>query len=320
MSRMKRDELSHGGKIMALQKPEQTFDEVAAEFVGHRPKLYAIAYRTLGSPWDAEDAVQEAWVRLHRADIASINNLEAWLTTVISRVCVDIIRQQVSWREDLDRDSSPETESSLGPLPGADPSDTVMHSDDLALAMQIVLDSLDPLERLAVVLHDVFALPYDDIAPIVERTPVAARQLASRARRRLRSADVSAIRDRQNTAIIAFLDAARKGDFGSLLQLLDPEIELRSDDAAVELATEGADYGAPLLDHQVRGADAVVRVFAGRAELARDVFINGVPAAAYVTDNLLHAVYLITFNADRIIKIDVLADPERLSLLNLQIR
>lgn len=317
---MKRDELSHGGKIMALQKPEQTCDDVAAEFVGHRPKLYAIAYRTLGSPWDAEDAVQEAWVRLHRADIAAINNLEAWLTTVISRVCVDMIRQQVSRHEDRDRDSSPEAESSLGPLPGADPSDAVMHSDDLALAMQIVLDSLDPLERLAVVLHDVFALPYDDIAPIVERTPVAARQLASRARRRLRSADVSAIRDRQSTAVIAFLDAARAGDFGSLLQLLDPEIELRSDDAAVELATEGADHGAPLLDHRVRGADAVVRVFAGRAELARDVLISGVPAAAYVTDDLLRAVYLITFNADRIITIDVLADPERLSLLYSHIR
>lgn len=300
---------------MTVRKPVSTLDVVASGFVSHRPKLYAIAYRALGSPWSADDAVQEAWLRLQRSDFESINNLEAWLTTVISRVCIDMIRQQVSWREELDGESSLETGSPVDTSTGADPSDAAMRSEDLALALQIVLSALGPLERLALVLHDVFALSYNDIAPIVERTPVAARQLASRARSRLRDVDVSAIRDRQDTAIVAFLDAARNGDFGSLLQLLDPEIELRSDAAAVDLATKGADNGAPLLDPHLRGVDAVTRVFAGRAELARLVGIDGVPAAAYVSDDVVRAIYLITFGTDRITRLDVLADPEHLAAL-----
>lgn len=239
----------------------QTLDELAGQFATHRRKLYAIAHRTLGSPWSADDAVQEVWLRLQRADSATINNLEAWLTTVVSRVCIDMIRQQASRREDLD-DLTAEAEVASSSA-DADPVETVMLSDDLALAMQVVLDSLGPLERLALVLHDVFALSYADIAPIVERTPVAARQLASRARARLRTVDVRAIRERQEAAIVAFLDAARNGDFGKLLQLLDPEIELRSDTAAVELSTAGADYGAPLLADSIRGADAVARVLQG---------------------------------------------------------
>ncbi|MBZ2198403.1 sigma-70 family RNA polymerase sigma factor [Occultella gossypii] len=288
---------------------------MAEQFVTHRPKLYAIAHRALGSPWGADDAVQEAWLRLQRTDIATIKNLEAWLTTVISRVCIDMIRQQASRREDLDRDSTPEAESSVRTPADGDPSDSLMRIDDLGLAMQVVLDSLGPLERLALVLHDVFALSYDDIAPIVERTPTAARQLASRARARLRAVDVGGIRERQDAAIGAFLDAARNGDFGGLLQLLDPEIELRSDGAAVELATAGADHGAPLLEDSIRGVDAVARVFAGRAELTRLVSIDGAPAAAYVADGTVHAVYLITFVDDRIATLDVLADAERLASL-----
>lgn len=305
---------------MAPQRVARTLDsapaleELAGQFAAHRRKLYAIAHRALGSPWSADDAVQETWFRLQRADRAAIDSLEAWLTTVVSRVCIDMIRQQVSRREDLDRDSSVEAEAALA-FDGADPAETVMRSDDLALALQVVLDSLGPLERLALVLHDVFALSYDDIAPIVERTPIAARKLASRARARLRTVDVGAIRERHETAITAFLDAARNGDFGKLLQLLDPEIELRSDTAAVELATAGADHGAPLLAENIRGADAVARVFAGRAELTRLVLIEGIPSAAYVMDETLHAVYRITFDADRIIRLDVLADPRQLTAL-----
>lgn len=303
---------------MAAQQPAQALDsapaldELAGQFAAHRRKLYAIAHRTLGSPWSADDAVQETWLRLQRTDRAAINSLEAWLTTVVSRVCIDMIRQQVSRREDLDRDSTVEAEVA-GAQADADPAEAVMRSDDLALAMQVVLDSLGPLERLALVLHDVFELSYDDIAPIVERTPVAARQLASRARARLRTVDVGAIRERHETAIVAFLDAARNGDFGKLLQLLDPEIELRSDTAAVEIAVAGADYGAPLLAENIRGADAVARVFAGRAELTRLVLIDGIPAAAYVTDGTMHAVYFMTFDTDRIARLDILADPGHLA-------
>lgn len=299
---------------MAPQPPMQTLDDVARQFVAHRAKLYAIARRTLGSPWAADDAVQEAWLRLQRADISAIKHLEAWLTTVISRVCIDMIRQQVSRGEDLHRDPTPEAEPvAPAPTPGSDPADGAMLSEDLALAMQVVLDSLGPFERLALVLHDVFALSYDDIAPIVERSPTAARQLASRARARLRAVDVNSVRTRQETAIEAFLDAARNGDFRQLLKILDPDIELRSDAAAIELAAAGADHGAPLLDHSIHGGDAVARVFAGRAELARLVFIDGIPAAAYVADGTVHAVYLITFDGGRIARVDVLADTERLA-------
>lgn len=299
-------------------QPTRELDEIAAQFMTHRRKLYAIAYRTLGSPWSADDAVQEAWVRLQRADATSIDNLDAWLTTVISRVCIDMIRQQASRREDLD--DEPGAGVSVAAGVRSDPSESVMRAEDLAVAMQVVLDTLGPLERLALVLHDVFALSYEDIAPIVERSAVAARQLASRARARLRRVDVDQVRRRQDTAIGAFLDAARQGDFGGLLQLLDPEIELRSDDAAVTLAADGADYGAPLLDHRVSGVDAVARVFAGRAELTRVISIDGIPAAAYVADGVVHAAYLITFGAGGITRLDVLADPALLAALNTELR
>ncbi len=202
----------------------------------------------------------------------------------------------------------------------ADPSAAVMRSEDLAVAMQVVLEHLGPLERLALVLHDVFALSYAEIAPIVERTPVAARQLASRARSRLRTVEVDAVRRRQDAAITAFLAAARGGDFGGLLQLLDPEIELRSDPTAVEIAAEGAADGAPLLEHRVRGGDAVARVFAGRAELTRPVLVGGAPAAAYVTGGIVHAIYLVTFDAGRITRLDVLADPGHLAAFPVTIR
>ena len=301
---------------MGSQPRARELDDLANRFAVHRGKLYAIAHRCLGSPWSADDAVQEAWLRLQRADTAAIDNLEAWLTTVVSRVCIDMIRRRVSRREDSGRDATGEAEAA-GAASGADPADAVVLADDLALAMQVVLDSLGPLERLALVLHDVFALSYNDIAPIVERTPVAARQLASRARARLRTVDVTAIRARQEAAITAFLEAARNGDFGKLLQLLDPEIELRSDSTAVDLATAGAEHGAPVLADRVRGADAVARVFAGRAELTRPVLIGGVPAAAYITGGAAHAVYLITFDGDRITGIDVLADPEHLAPIEL---
>lgn len=283
--------------------------DLAARFTEHRPRLFAIAHRTLGSPWAADDAVQEAWLRLQRADPDGIQNLEAWLTTVVSRVCIDLIRQQASRREDL------VGEAAVFPGVDDDSSEAVMRADDLGLAMQVVLDHLGPLERLALVLHDVFALSYAEIAPIVERTPVAARQLASRARSRLRSVDVASVRERQTTAIRSFLDAARSGDFRGLLQLLDPDIQLRSDAAAIELAIAGEEHGAPLLGNDLRGGDAVARVFAGRADLARAVLINGVPAAAYVTEATVHAVYLVTLRAGRIVAMDVLADAELLTTL-----
>ncbi|MGP9581191.1 sigma-70 family RNA polymerase sigma factor [Brachybacterium sp. AOP35-5H-19] len=296
----------------APEQSQQKLDELAGRFTVHQPTLRGIAQRTLGSPWAADDAVQETWLRLQRADVTAIKNLEAWLTTVVSRVCIDLIRQRVSWREDSE-DSLVSEIGSASEIPvEEDPARVAVLSDDLALAMHVVLDHLGPLERLALVLHDVFALPYDEIAPIVERTPTAARQLASRARARLKTVDASSVRVHQEGAIEAFLAAARDGDFGDLLQLLDPEIELRSDQAAVDLAAAGADHGAPLLDRSIRGSDAVARVFAGRAELTRAIRLEGRPAAAYVADGMVQAVYLLTFREGRIERIDVLADSARL--------
>ena len=293
-----------------MTSPTQTLDEVAARFAAQRPRLLAIARRALGSPWAADDAVQETWIRLQRADVAAIDDLDAWLTTVVSRVAIDLIRQRESRREDLEGDEL----ERVAPA-GEDPAAGAMRTEDVSLALQVVLDSLGPLERLALVLHDIFALSFEDIAPIVERTPVAARQLASRARGRLRSVDVAAVRERQTAAIGAFLDAARHGDFGGLLQLLDPEITLRSDDTAVDLAAAGAEHGAPLLEERIGGADAVARVFAGRAELTRPVLIDGVPAAAYIADGIVRAVFLIAFDGDRIAELTVLADPDRIASL-----
>ncbi|NNG97953.1 sigma-70 family RNA polymerase sigma factor [Gordonia araii NBRC 100433] len=282
-------------------------DDVAARFESHRPRLHAIAFRTLGSVWTADDAVQEAWIRLQRTDVNQIENLEAWLTTVVSRICVDMIRHSATRREELEEQNDEAVPSGLANVEHG-PAEDALLSDDLALAMDVVLETLGPLERLALVLHDVFALSFDDIAPIVERSPAAARQLASRARARLRTVDVNAVRERRAAAIEAFLSAAREGDFGGLLQLLDPEIELNSDSAALELAAAGAEYGAPLLDRTIRGGDAVAKVFAGRAELTRLISLGGVPAAAYVDDGTAHALYLITFDGDRIARLDVVAD------------
>lgn len=290
----------------------QMLEHAAVQFTAHRPKLYAIARRTLGSTWDADDAVQEAWLRLQRAELTGIDNLEAWLTTVISRVCIDMIRRQSSRRED-------EFDEYRGAVAGpesTDPADALMRDEDLAIALHVMLDTLGPLERLALVLHDVFGLSYDDIAPIVERTAVASRQLASRARARLRDVDVRAAREQREAVTRAFLDAARNGRFADLLQLLDPEIELRSDATALELTAAGAEAGAPLLAGEVHGADAVARVFAGRAELARLVTVDGVAAAAYVTDGTVRAVYLLTMESGRISRVEAIADPVRLSTLD----
>ncbi|WP_240372447.1 sigma-70 family RNA polymerase sigma factor [Brevibacterium zhoupengii] len=300
--------------------------EVAEQFSLHRPKLFAIAYRTMGSPWAADDVVQETWIRLQRTDIAAIDNLEAWLTTVTSRVCIDLIRRDAARREDLRWATSGEdflseaasTENAMAEAASAEqPEDTALLRDDLAAALNIVLDTLGPLERLALVLHDFFALAFDDIAPIVDRSPATARQLASRARARLRDVDVAGVHHRQESAILAFLSAARDGDFGRLLQLLDPEIELRSDPAAVGLAGAGAEFGAPLLDRGVAGPDAVARVFNGRAQATRLVYIDGIPAAAYVTDDNPQAIYLFRFWHDRVSSVEVLADADFLAALDI---
>lgn len=285
-----------------------TPDELAAVFAAHRPRLRRLAHRMLGSHWDADDAVQETWLRLQRADAASIDTVGAWLTTVTSRVCVDLLRKRSSRHEDLDADL-PDDDAGLA---HSGPEALAVSAEDVAVALALVLDSLGPLERLAFVLHDVFAMPFEDVAPIVERTPAAARQLASRARRRVRTVDVPATVSGHQVAVEAFLMAARDGDFAALLQLLDPEVELRADDDVVALAAPHADDGAPLLEARVRGADAVARVFAGRAADVVPTRVDGLPAAVYATGGIARALYLVRLEAGRIAAIDVVADPAHL--------
>ncbi|HEX5946933.1 MAG TPA: sigma-70 family RNA polymerase sigma factor [Acidimicrobiales bacterium] len=300
---------------MPRPQPNGTDRDLDQSFAAQRPRLRNIAYRTLGSYWDADDAVQETWLRLQRADADEIDNLDAWLTVVVSRVSVDQLRSRGARHEDADADlpiEAPDRES-------RGPDTSALQSEELGAAMLVVLDALGPLERLAFVLHDVFGLSFDDIAPIVERTPTAARQLASRARRRVRDVDLPAERLRQRQAVGAFLRAAREGDFGTLLQLLDPEVELRADADAVATAAPHADEGAPLLQRHAQGADAVARIFAGRAEQTEIALVDGFPGAAYAPDGVPQAVYAIRLHDGRITHIDIVGDTTHLAELTIRL-
>lgn len=300
---------------MSSNDSPRSHDDLATAFAAHRAQLRSIAYRMLGSHWDADDAVQGAWLRLRRAKNDDIENLGAWLTTAISRACIDQMRNRSARHEDLAADL-PEDDSAPAP---AGPEATALRADEVSAAMHVVLDALGPLERLAFVLHDIFGLSFDDIAPIVERTPTNARQLASRARHRIRNVDVATERARRREAVDAFLKASRDGDFGALLQLLDPDVELRADDDAVAVAAPHAAHGAPLLQTHVRGADAVARVFAGRATLTRLALIDGLPAATYAPDGTPQAAYFVRIEAGRITRIDIVGDPHHLDDLTITV-
>ncbi|WP_406277293.1 sigma-70 family RNA polymerase sigma factor [Streptomyces sp. NBC_00191] len=280
---------------------------LAARFEENRPRLKAVAYRMLGSRNEAEDAVQEAWLRLHRSDPDTVENLSGWLTTVVGRVCLDMLRSRTSRREDLlDEPPSMSVTDHRGVV---DPEQEVLLADSVGLALLVVLDTLDPAERLAFVLHDMFALPFDEIAPIVDRTPAAARQLASRARRRVRGAarvpepDVS----RQREIVDAFLAAARGGEFDALLTVLDPDVVLRADSTAVRAGATGL----------VRGASAVADTFSGRAQLAQTALVDGAVGAVWAPRGRPLVVFGFTITDGKISAIDLVAEPERLRRLDL---
>ncbi|MGH7460911.1 MAG: sigma-70 family RNA polymerase sigma factor, partial [Longimicrobiales bacterium] len=237
-------------------------DWLAERFESNRTHLRAVAYRMLGSRTEADDALQEAWLRVSRADTSAIENLGGWLTTVVARVCLDQLRTRKSRREEsIDRQVAASQENAL------DPEQQALLADSVGLALLVVLETLTPAERVAFVLHDMFDLPFDEIAPIVGRSATAARQLASRARRRVQGANArpDADRSRQRTVVDAFLAAARSGDFTALLALLDPDVVLRADAAAVLSGAE----------EEVLGAAAVARTFAGRASAAQPALIDG---------------------------------------------
>jgi RNA polymerase sigma factor (sigma-70 family) len=285
-----------------------TPEPLAEQFETHRGHLRAVAYRMLGSMSEAEDAVQEGWIRLGRADVSAVENLRAWLTTVVARVCLDMLRTRTSRRE------APLDMHVPDPVitPADDPESSAMLADSVGLALLVVLEALDPAERLAFVLHDVFGMPFDEIAPIVERSPAAARQLASRARRRVQGSVPDADRDlqQQRRVVDAFLAAAREGDFEQLITVLDPDMVLRAD-------------GGPLTGASrfVRGAQAVAEQAAMFSRLGLSnqvVLVNGhVGILSRRPDGKLFSVIGFTIARGTIVEMNILADPERLRRLDL---
>ncbi|HEX2381505.1 MAG TPA: RNA polymerase sigma factor SigJ [Acidimicrobiales bacterium] len=283
---------------------------LAERFDANRTHLRSVAYKMLGSLTEADDAVQETWFRLSRTNTAEIENLAGWLTTVTARVCLNMLRARQSRREDPLGIHVPDP--IVSNENGVDPEHQALLADSVGLALLVVLETLTPAERLAFVLHDMFAVPFEDIAPIVDRSPAAARQLASRARRRVQGSTTLPDTDlsRQREVVDAFLAAARAGDFEALVAVLDPDVVLRADRGAV---------GAGALQ-EVRGARAVAErafAFARFAEYGRVVLVNGAIGLVTMPDDKPFAVMGVTVAGGKIVELDVLADPERLRQLDL---
>ncbi|MGW6247644.1 sigma-70 family RNA polymerase sigma factor [Streptomyces roseolus] len=285
-------------------------EALARRFDADRGHLRAVAYRMLGSLSEAEDAVQETWFKLSRTDVSGVANLTGWLTTVIGRVCLDMLRSRGSRREDPLDTYVPDP---IVHIPGVgDPEHAAELTESVGLALLVVLETLSPAERLAFVLHDMFAVSFDEIARIVDRTPAATRQLASRARRRVQDADPGPGPDarRQREIADAFLAASQGGDFEGLLAVLDPDAVLRAD-------------GGPLLagaSKLVRGAEAIVRqalMYASFRNAALPLVVNGAPAVLGVVDGKPASLLAFTIAGDRIVRMHVLADPERLAALDI---
>jgi RNA polymerase sigma factor (sigma-70 family) len=274
---------------------------LARRFEESRHHLKAVAFRMLGSATDADDAVQEAWVRLSRSGASGVDNLGGWLTTIVARVCLDILRSRKSRRE----------EPLVGHEPdgAAGPEHEAVLADSVGLALLVVLETLAPAERVAFVLHDMFDLPFDDIARIVDRSPGAARQLASRARRRVQGAPAAANPDaqRKRDIVDAFLAASRGGDLAALITLLDPDVVLTADQAAVSLGST----------REVRGSEAVAAAFSGRARAARAALVDGAAGAVWATGGKPRVVFLFTIAEERIVAIELVAEAARFGELEL---
>jgi RNA polymerase sigma-70 factor, ECF subfamily len=279
-------------------------DRLAERFESHRPHLRAVAYHMLGSGGEADDAVQEAWLRLSRTDPAGLGNLRGWLTTVVGRVCLDLLRARGARREeplDADLPAGPRDRAAAGP------EDQALLAEGVGEALLVVLNTLGPAERLAFVLHDLFAVPFEEVAQILGRSEAASRQLASRARRRVQGAGhdpgPAADRARQRAVVDAFLAAAREGDFEALLVLLDPDVVVRADAGRV-----------------VRGARAAAGQalsFPARARSAAPALVDGVPGLAVVANGRTRGVLAFTFGGGRILELEVITEPGRLAGLDL---
>lgn len=278
---------------------------LADRFEADRARLQAVAHRLLGSHPEAEDAVQEAWLRLERADAEAVDNLGAWLTTVVSRVCLDRLRARRARREQsVDDETLPEPSATE-----AGPEQEVLLADSIGSALLVVLERLSPGERVAFVLHDVFAVPFEDVARVLDRSADAARQLASRARRRVQgdhaASGVDLLRHRQ--LVEAFLAAARGGDIDGLLTVLDPDVALRPDPAALRMGSL----------RETHGATAVAAAVGGGAQAARLALVDGVPALVWAPGDITRGVIEFRVAADRIVALDVTGDPARIGELEI---
>ena len=289
---------------------EQDREWLAARFEEQRTHLRAVGYRMLGSLSEADDAVQEAWVRLSRSEVSEIENLGGWLTTVVARVCLNMLQSRRVRREDP-LVHVPDPIVSLDAE--ADPEQAALLADSVGLALQVVLDTLSPPERLAFVLHDIFGVSFDEIAPVVDKTPAAVRQLASRARRRVRGQAPAPDADlgRQREVVGAFLAASREGNFDALLAVLDPDVVLRADSGMLP----------PPATQEVRGAERVAHLaaaFSAVARYSRPALVNGTPGlVASTPEGEPYSVMGFTVTSGRIAQIDILADPDRLARLDL---
>ena len=287
-------------------------ERLADQFEEHRSHVRAVAYRMLGSVSEAEDAVQEAWIRLSRTDVSGIDSLRAWLTTVVARVCLDMLRTRASRREDPLETHVPDPIVRAINRADEGPEADAVLADSVGLALLVVLEKLEPAERLAFVLHDVFEMPFEEIAPIVDRSVPAARQLASRARRRVRGQAPASEADlrKQRRVVDAFLAAVQKGDFEALVTVLDPQIVLRADGGA-----------ATGMSRLVRGAPAVVAQAAAFSKLglsSQVVLVNGnIGVVSRLADGRVLSVIGFTIADGRVVEMDILADPDRLGRLDL---
>jgi RNA polymerase sigma-70 factor (ECF subfamily) len=289
-----------------------TPERLAEKFEEHRGHVRAVAYRMLGSVSEAEDAVQETWLRLSRTDADSVDNLRGWLTTVVARVCLDMLRTRASRREDPFDVHVPDPVITRAVIGDDGPEAEAMLADSVGLALLVVLEKLEPAERLAFVLHDVFAMPFEEIAPVVDRSVVATRQLASRARRQVQGQAPTSDADlrKQRRVVDAFLAAVQNGDFEALVAVLDPAIVLRADGGA-----------AKGMSRLVRGAQAVVAQAAAFSKLgltSQVVLVNGnVGVVSRLPDGRLLSVIGFTIAGGRVVEMDILADPDRLGRLDL---
>ncbi|MFG2486033.1 MULTISPECIES: sigma-70 family RNA polymerase sigma factor [Streptomyces] len=288
---------------------------LAQHFEEHRSHLRAVAYRMLGSLSEAEDAVQEAWLKLNRSDAAAVENLGGWLTTVVGRVCLDMLRSRGTRREDPLHDQDGRVripDPIVSRADGLDPEQEILLADSVGIALMVVLDTLAPAERLSFVLHDLFAVPFDEIAPVLGRSAATTRQLASRARRRVQGAAPAPDPDRSRLRAIvdAFLAASRGGDFEALVAVLDPDVVARSD---------GGTLRPTLLRRGASDVASQAITFARFAEAAHPVLVNGVPGVVAMAEGRALSVMAFTIQDGRITALDILTDPERLARIDLSV-